>query len=154
MKKRRITANDLAMHLGINVRHVRKLIRAGMPGTSIAAARKWREENIAGGSDGTAGLNELRGSLIEARRRLADLEYKERSRRLLPADEVRALLVDCATVLRSQHLQVSQSIRARHPGVEPAVIASIDEFNRRALTVLVDSVRRMMASEEAQAAND
>jgi hypothetical protein len=31
MNKQRVTHNDLAMHLGLNVRHVRKLIRAGMP---------------------------------------------------------------------------------------------------------------------------
>jgi hypothetical protein len=78
-------------------------------------------------------LNEKRGALIEARRRLADLEYRERSRELIPAEQVERFFVATGQALRSQILLLSQTVRSRHPNIDPAIVATLEELHRDAL---------------------
>ena len=42
----RLTQTQLATGLGISQANVSKLVRLGMPTTSLEAARRWREENL------------------------------------------------------------------------------------------------------------
>jgi hypothetical protein len=63
-KMRKLTHGTIAQALGLSARYIRRLRAAGMPCTSIEAARRWHAENIGGGSDGASGLNQLRGDFV------------------------------------------------------------------------------------------
>jgi hypothetical protein len=122
-----------------------------MPVDSVAAARRWRSRNIAGPDD-SSDVNRLRAELIASRKRLIDLEYKERTRELIPANEVRDVFVAGGHALRSQHMQVRPQLLAHFPDVDPELLAMVDDLMRRALATMSDAVGRLIDGEDGEAA--
>jgi hypothetical protein len=55
---------EIAAALAISVRHVRRLAARGMPTDTVAAARRWRERNLAGRATSDTDLLAARTRLV------------------------------------------------------------------------------------------
>lgn len=142
-----MTQKELAQKLGITPRHLRRLARAGMPTDSVAAAKVWRAANIEG--DDNEDLARLRGDVLRKRAQLLDLEYRERSKQLLPTDEVRMLLVNMGQSLRAHLLRATNTLRAEHPGLAPGVFVTVERVHHEALALLAGDALRIADADDA-----
>lgn len=68
--------------------------------------------------------------------RLAELDFEERSGRLVPAEEVVARWVELVTISKTKLLALPGKAKARIPSLTPAEVGVIDELVREALEEL------------------
>jgi hypothetical protein len=116
-----LTEAALAAALSISVRHLRRLAQQGMPTASIAAARTWREQNTGVHADAGApsDLVTARTKLVEEQTKRVRVIRRKVEADLLPAAEVRQLLVSLDTSQAAHLRTIERRFRAAHPNLPP-----------------------------------
>ncbi len=90
---------------------------------------------------GHEGMSLAEASALEKiwKARLAELDFEERSGKLVPANEVQAKWVELVTLSKTKLLALPSKIKARIPSLTVADVAVIDELIRGALEELAET---------------
>jgi len=131
----KLSENQLAEALHLSARHVHRLLRAGMPRSSVQAAKAWRARNIVGSLD-ASDVVALRAEVLRLRADLLKLEISERERLLIPTAEAQRLLTGAGVSCRARLGTVDRQLMAEHPHVGQEVIATLKRLIAQALEAI------------------
>jgi hypothetical protein len=122
------TNRALADCLGISVRRVNELKRAGMPGTSLAAAEAWRLSQASQQrqrGDTAEELRIRRIRLLEQQERRVRIDADEREARLVSRDELDRETMEVVSACRAGMLNLVGVFPPQAEGLPAGAIAKI-----------------------------
>ena len=92
---------------------------------------------------------DARALLAIAQMKRVDQIRRRDERKLIEASEVADAFTTIGQALRSQLLLVSQTVRSRHPNIDAAIVATLDELLHDALRGLEDAAKALIEGRQA-----
>lgn len=141
------TNKQMSAALGITIRRITELKRAGMPTDTTEAAQSWRNDREHG-DDSVKRLRIERIALVSEQRRRAQIENRVRLGGLVDAGQVKQSMTRVCSVARGQFLRLPHELPPRLAGLaEPKMQAIIHEAIVEILTTLSDETSALYREE-------
>jgi len=121
----------LSKALGVTVRRVSQLKRAGMPCETIEAAVGWKQAQSGSADFSVENLRKERLLLVRSQRAKIDLENDVRRGQLIEIDSVRADTIGVVSAARNSFLRLTNDLPPRLTGLDEIGICQVlrDEFH-------------------------